>query len=446
MKLNSPFPQTLPKECTKAAKIFHSFVDTHNQGLDRVIPRSVLQRAKGFAIFSVFKAGFVFSARAGSGIVIAKLADGTWSAPSAIGTAGMGVGGQAGAEVTDFLIILNSRSAVKSFMAAGSLTLGGNMSIAVGPLGRNGEASSSVNTSGSLAMMYSYSKTKGLFGGVSVEGSVIVARQDANAQAYAMGVTAKSLLSGSIPPPSWAMELIRTLERCTGPPGGRNWIHDGGGEQGYAFGRMASFDDQSTRRMRTNSVSSFPPATWGKSKDGGSYFHTDPADELDDRKARPDNPSAVEEFDSPTYSFPTRFESENSYTKSSKSDEMNPNRVQPGYPNSFRTHPSSKSLSMLPPDYTSNPFAQSSPHTNPFTSSQTSHQETNVDRAPLHPQHHVAQAVAQFDFKAVEPGDLEFSKGDVINIMEKSDRTDDWWTGVIGGRQGIFPANFVALL
>lgn len=91
----------------------------------------MLSHAKGFAIFTIIKAGFLFSARAGSGVVIAKLDDGcerlfdmfsriywldswatstAWSAPSAIGTAGLGVGGQAGAEVADFMVVLNSRS------------------------------------------------------------------------------------------------------------------------------------------------------------------------------------------------------------------------------------------------------------------------------------------------------------------------------------------------
>lgn len=66
--------------------------------------------------------------------------------------------------MTEFLIVLNSQSALKSFMSAGSLTLGGNLSVAVGPLGRNGEVTGSLNTKGKLAAMYSYSKTKGLFG------------------------------------------------------------------------------------------------------------------------------------------------------------------------------------------------------------------------------------------------------------------------------------------
>lgn len=66
--------------------------------------------------------------------------------------------------MTEFLIVLNSQSALKSFMSAGSLTIGGNLSVAVGPLGRNGEFSGSLNTKGKVAAMYSYSKTKGLFG------------------------------------------------------------------------------------------------------------------------------------------------------------------------------------------------------------------------------------------------------------------------------------------
>ncbi|KAG8954126.1 hypothetical protein FRC04_000346 [Tulasnella sp. 424] len=225
MKFTTPLPQPLPQECLKASKIFKSFVQSGGNGLDKVVPRSVLQQAKGFVIFTVVKAGFVFSARAGSGLVIARLPDGTFSAPSAIGTAGMGFGGQAGAELTEFLIVLNSTSALRSFMSAGSLTLGGNLSLAVGPLGRNGEAMGALNTKGKVAAMYSYSKTKGLFGGVSIEGSIIVERQDANAIAYQSDVTAKQLLSGNIPPPHWADGLIQILTQTVGDPI-PGWVDD----------------------------------------------------------------------------------------------------------------------------------------------------------------------------------------------------------------------------
>ncbi|WVW79425.1 hypothetical protein I302_101394 [Kwoniella bestiolae CBS 10118] len=273
MGLNSPLPVRLEEETRKAAKILRSFVDVNNNGLDKVIPRQVLERAAGFAIFTVFKAGFVLTARAGSGVVIARLDDGSWSPPSAIGLGGFGFGGQMGAEVTDFLIVLNSRSAVSSFMSAGNLTLGGNLSVAVGPLGRNAEGSGSVNSKGHLAAMYSYSKTKGLFGGVSVEGSVIVERQDANRLAYGGNPNAKQILSGTFDPPEWAHVLIDQLEKSTGMPGGQTWINEprereygsperkgrgSGSGGGYAFGEGLGAGGNTPptngRRSRGNSL------------------------------------------------------------------------------------------------------------------------------------------------------------------------------------------------
>lgn len=86
----NPLPTSLRDECKKAAKIFNGFVDPRS-GLDNIVPADILRSARGFAIFSVVKAGFLLSARGGSGVVLAKLPDGQWSAPSAIGTGGLGV-------------------------------------------------------------------------------------------------------------------------------------------------------------------------------------------------------------------------------------------------------------------------------------------------------------------------------------------------------------------
>ena len=80
-------------------------------------------------------------------------------------------------QVTDFVIILNKRSAVEAFSKGGNLTLGGNFTIAAGPLGRNMEGDISVR---SPAAIYTYSKTQGLFAGISIEGSYLVERKDAN--------------------------------------------------------------------------------------------------------------------------------------------------------------------------------------------------------------------------------------------------------------------------
>jgi hypothetical protein len=180
-------------------------------------------------------------------------------------------------------------------MAAGSLTLGVSASLAAGPLGRNGEAAGSLNTSGTLAAMsvfcfrqiqhhtegiyafrYSYSKTKGLFGGLSIEGSVLVERQDANAQAYHSDVSAKQLLSGSIDRPEWASSLINTLEECTSLPGKRKWAQDGMAQSGYAFhGVGSSGDDVSSKRKTKEGRLTFPPASWGRATGSGSYFESE---------------------------------------------------------------------------------------------------------------------------------------------------------------------------
>jgi hypothetical protein len=133
-----------------------------------------------------------------------------WSAPSAIGTGGVGVGGQIGGELTDFVIILNTKDAVKAFSMGGNVTLGGNLSVAVGPVGRNAEAAAAV---GHIAAIYSYSKTKGLFAGISVEGSVIIERKDANEKFYGRKISAKDLLLGVAPQPAEAEPLYEALSR-----------------------------------------------------------------------------------------------------------------------------------------------------------------------------------------------------------------------------------------
>src|SRR6266853_6183549 len=89
---------------------------------EKAIPRDVLRHAKGLAIMSVVKAGFIFSAKGGQGVVVARTPHG-WSGPSFIATGGGGWGLQAGAEVTDFVIVLNNNAAVHAFSRGGNLTV-----------------------------------------------------------------------------------------------------------------------------------------------------------------------------------------------------------------------------------------------------------------------------------------------------------------------------------
>jgi lipid-binding SYLF domain-containing protein len=172
---------------------------------EKAIPRDVLRQAKGLAIMSVVKAGFIFSAKGGQGVVVARTPHG-WSGPSFIATGGGGWGLQAGAQVTDFVIVLNTDGAVKAFSRGGNVTIGVDLSAAAGPVGRT--AAGAVMPS---AAVYTYSRSKGLFIGVSLEGAVIGTQRQSNFNYYERLVRADSILSGVIKPPQGAAELRRAL-------------------------------------------------------------------------------------------------------------------------------------------------------------------------------------------------------------------------------------------
>ncbi|KAL4880539.1 hypothetical protein BJY04DRAFT_71561 [Aspergillus karnatakaensis] len=222
--MHNPLPASLTSECKKATQILDSFINGSWRGSPgRELPERVLQNAKGLAILTVTKAGILGSLRIGSGIILARLPDSDaetdgdennnnantdannpentttaprpprWSPPSAISLCGLGFGGQAGFELTDFVFILNTWDSLETFSKLGSLTLSGNFSIAFGPLGRNAEIAGGVSSSGGGKMM-SFAKTKGLFGGVSVESGVVVERRWANRRFYGRGVRGEGIL------------------------------------------------------------------------------------------------------------------------------------------------------------------------------------------------------------------------------------------------------------
>ncbi len=174
---------------------------------EKEIPPSVLRQARGLAIMTVAKAGFIFSARGGSGVVVARKGKG-WSPPSALGTGGAGFGLQIGAEVTEFVIVLNTENAVKAFSQGGNVSLGAQLSVAAGPVGRTAEASVMPQ-----AAVYTYSRSQGIFAGVSLQGTVIGSRDEANASYYGRSVTPSEILSGRIKAPKGAQTLIKTLSR-----------------------------------------------------------------------------------------------------------------------------------------------------------------------------------------------------------------------------------------
>jgi lipid-binding SYLF domain-containing protein len=193
----------LQDQVDQATTIIERFKDMPEGG----IPEKVLRDAKGLAILTVLKAGFMFSGQGGWGVVVARTGK-SWSGPSAIATGGAGFGFQVGAEVTEFVLVLNTPEAVEAFAHGGNVSIGGALSLAGGPVGRTAGANVMP-----VAAIYTYSRSQGLFAGVAIEGMALATRDETNHEYYGRAVTPKEILSGKVKPPKGALKLVRALER-----------------------------------------------------------------------------------------------------------------------------------------------------------------------------------------------------------------------------------------
>ena len=177
---------------------------------EKAIPDAVLRSAKGLAFLTVLRAGFIVSGSGGKGVVVAKNDDGTWTGPSFIGTGGAGFGFQIGAQVSEFVMVLNTPEAVQAFAKGGNVSIGAQVSAAAGPVGRSLGADVMPQ-----AAIYTYSRAQGLFGGVSLDGTVIATRKQANADYYGKSVEAAAILAGKVPAPEGASTLRRELAKVS---------------------------------------------------------------------------------------------------------------------------------------------------------------------------------------------------------------------------------------
>ena len=127
----------------------------------------------------------------------------------------MGFGFQAGAQVSEIVIVLNTPAAVQAFTKDGDVTLGGNLSITAGPIGRDAEA-----RVGLQSVMYSYSRSQGVFGSLSVEGTVVATRKEDNAAYYGKPVQARDILAGKVPARGRCQEIAaNSFEMVSGKEG-----------------------------------------------------------------------------------------------------------------------------------------------------------------------------------------------------------------------------------
>ena len=156
------------------------------------IPQELLKVTQGIIVVpKLINAGFVVGGKRGKGIAMVKLDDGTWSDPVFVTITGGSVGFQAGVQSVDLVLIFKNRETLQN-IGKRSFTLGGDISVAAGPVGR----STTARTDAKLeAEVYSYSRSKGLFAGISLGGSDISVDQNANKDFYGTDEDAKTIFS-----------------------------------------------------------------------------------------------------------------------------------------------------------------------------------------------------------------------------------------------------------
>lgn len=174
-------------QASKSAQVLNEIMATPDKG----IPRDLLDKAECVLVFpKVVKGGFILGAQAGRGVASCRLASG-WSAPAFFEIKGGSVGLQIGGQATDFVLLIMNESGMKSLLSD-KFELGGEGSVAAGPVGRTASASTDVKLD---AQILSYSRSKGLFGGISLKGSVISPEKSDMEGTYGKGIKAATILA-----------------------------------------------------------------------------------------------------------------------------------------------------------------------------------------------------------------------------------------------------------
>ncbi len=160
---------------------------------EKSIPIKLLRNAKALAIIPhVIKVGFVVGGRFGKGVLMVRQKNGYWSSPCFINLTGGSIGWQIGAQATDIILVFKTRRGVDGIVS-GKFTLGANVAVAAGPVGRNASASTDAMLN---AEIYSYSRSKGLFAGACIDGSAISVNDEYNELYYHKKVFPTDIFSG----------------------------------------------------------------------------------------------------------------------------------------------------------------------------------------------------------------------------------------------------------
>jgi lipid-binding SYLF domain-containing protein len=178
----------LDQKLTDATAVYRELLSAPDRG----VPEALLKKCQCIAVIPhVLKGAFVFGGRFGTGVMSCRNPEGTWSPPSFVRLTGGSWGAQIGAESSDLVLFFMSERGARSLMTSSKITLGGQASVAAGPFGRSGEASTDLKLE---AEIYTYAKSKGLFAGLSIAGARLAADKKSNTRYYGQPVSVKELL------------------------------------------------------------------------------------------------------------------------------------------------------------------------------------------------------------------------------------------------------------
>jgi len=195
------------ERAAKAASVLTEIMGIPEQG----IPEDLLPRARAIAVIPhVVKGALGIGGQYGKGLVSQRMANGKWSAPAFIDIGGGSFGLQLGVEASDLVLVFTNDDGVKSLLK-GKVKLGVDASVAAGPVGRKAQASTDVLLKSSI---WSYSRSKGLFAGVSLDGAAITMDDSANEKVYGKKLTGEDILAkGAVTANATVKPFVDALEK-----------------------------------------------------------------------------------------------------------------------------------------------------------------------------------------------------------------------------------------
>jgi lipid-binding SYLF domain-containing protein len=211
--------ETAQERLADSARVFSEIMRTPDKG----IPHDLLAKAQCVVIIpGMKKAAFVVGAEYGRGFAECRKPDGVgWGAPAAVRMEGGSVGLQIGGSDTDLVLIVRNRHGMDK-LAEDKVQLGADLSVAAGPVGRTTNAETDASMT---AEILAWSRAKGLFAGVSLNGASLRPDADRNLELYGTKLGTKEVLMGSMPPPEAARPLIRDLDRYSDVSNADRTVH-----------------------------------------------------------------------------------------------------------------------------------------------------------------------------------------------------------------------------